>query len=294
MKVTRISCILTALNDISKQTPIDMLMDIGEKETPKVYFDKVAFKKLVSSAIDKFPSQYNYFLVGEVNEDNIDITDFKPVPIFEYPRPYGTFGHWEFRKCVFDGQENEELDKGFEELEGLDIIGYLHAHSSKQISQSNLFYEYLYSKLLDNADKEQFKVHIQLNNFSPVLKELVMANHNRFDGSKPLTESKGYGDIFTDHFEAYMTGEESVLSRILKKAKTDAKRLIRKNPQNYACAYTTILDMFEQEADDILFKQLDNWLSKDTLDIDAFANLKLTKRIQGKIHRLPFEVRKVA
>jgi len=287
-------CFLLHLNDISKQTPIDMLMNLGEKETPKVYFDKAAFKKLVSSAIDKFPSQYNYFLIGEVNEDNIVITGFKPVPIFEYPRPYGTFGHWAFRKGVFDGQENEELDKEFEGLEGLDIIGYLHAHSSKQISHSDLFYEYLYSYLLDDADKEQFKIHIQLNNFFPVLKELVIANHNRFDGSKPLTESNGKGDVFTDHFEIYMAGQETVYSGTLKKAKTDAKRLIRKNPQDYVCAYTTILDLFEPGADEILFEQLDDWMSKDTLDVDAFANLELTKRIQGQIHRLPFDVKKVA
>jgi len=282
-------CFLLHLNDISKQTPIDLLMDIGEKETPKVYFDKVAFKKLVSSAIDKFPSQYNYFLVGEIDDDCINVTGFKPVLIFEYPRPYGTFGHWAFRKGVFDGQENEELDKEFEELEGLDIIGYLHAHSSKQISQSDLFYEYLYSYMLDDADKEQFKIHIH-----PVLKELVIANHNRFDGSRPLTESNGKGDVFTDHFENYMAGQETVFFRMLKKAKTDAKRQIHKNPQDYVCAYTTILDLFEPGADDILFEQLDDWMSKDTLDVDAFANLELTKRIQGQIHRLSFDVKKVA
>lgn len=287
-------CFLLHLNDISKQTPIDMLMDIGEKETPKIYFDKKTFKELVSSAIDKFPSQYNYFLVGKIDDDSIDITGFKPVPIFEYPRPHGTFGHWEFRKGVFDGQENEELDKEFEELEGLDIIGYLHAHSSRQISHSDLFYEYLYSYMLDDADKEQFKIHIQLNNFFPVLEKLVIENHNKFDGSRPLTESDGKGDVFTDHFEAYISGEESVLSGTLKKAKTDAKRLIRKNPQDYVCAYTTILGLFEPGADEILFEQLDDWMSEDILDIDAFANLKLTKRIQGQIHRLPFEVKKVA
>ena len=287
-------CFLLHLDSISKQTPIDMLMNIGEKETPKVYFDKVAFKKLVSSAIDKFPSQYNYFLAGEIEDDCINVTGFKPVPIFEYPRPYGTFGHWAFRKGVFDGQENEELDKEFEELEGLDIIGYLHAHSSKQISQSDLSYEYLYSQPFGDAGKDQFKIHIQLNNFFPVLKELVIANHNRFDGSRPLTESNGQVNTFTDHFENYIAGQETVFFRILKKAKTDAKRLIRKNPQDYVCAYTTILDLFEPGADEILFEQLDDWMSKDTLDIDAFANLELTKRIQGQIHRLPFDIKKVA
>ena len=287
-------CFLLHLDDISEQTPIDMLMDIGEKETPSVYFDKVTFSKLVSSAIDKFPSQYNYFLVGEIDDDSIDITGFKPVPIFEYPREYGTFGRWEFRKGVFDGLENKELDKEFEELEGLDIVGYLHTHSSKQISHSDLFYEYLYSYMLDDADKEQFKIHIQLNNFFPVLKKLIIANHNEFDGSRPLTESDGKGDVFTDHFEQQIADNKAEYNWMLKKTKTNAKRLIRKNPQDYTCAYSTILGLFEPGADDILFNQLDDWMSEDILDIDAFANLELTKRIQGQIHRLPFEVRKIA
>ncbi len=286
-------CFLLHLNDISKQTPIDMLMDIGHKEKPKINFDKKTFKELVSSAIDKFPSQYNYFLIGEIDDDCINVTGFKSIPIFEYPREYGTFGNWTLRKSILDGQKDEELDKELEEFEDLDIIGYLHAHTSKQISHSDLIYGYLYSQFLDGADKEQFKVHIQLNNFFPVLKELVIANHNKFDGSKPLTDSNGQVNIFTDHFERYMANPETVFFRMLKKAKTDAKRLIRNNPQDYVCAYTTILDLFEPGADDILFEQLDDWMSKDALDVDAFANLKLTKKIQGQIHRLPFEVKKV-
>ena len=286
-------CFLLHLNDILKKTPIDMLMDIGEKKTPKVYFDKMKFNRVVSSAIDKFPSQYNYFLVGEIDEDCIYVTDFRPVPIFEYPRPYGTFGHWEFREGMFDGQENEELDMELEELEDVNIVGYLHAHSSEQISHSDLFYDYLYSQILSDADREQVKIHIQLNTFFPVLKELVMANHTIFDGSRPLTESNGHGDVFTDHFEQQIADSKAECHQMLKKAETDAKKLICKNPQEYVSAYTTISHVYGSGADSSLFKQLNDWMSKDILDIDAFADLELTKRIQRQIHRLPFEVKKV-
>ncbi|NOQ56216.1 MAG: hypothetical protein GQ477_05435 [Nanohaloarchaea archaeon] len=285
-------CFMLNQFNILSETPIDMLMGIGDNETPEVYFKKKVFDEIVSSAIDHFPSQYNYFLVGEIDNDAVEITGFKPVPIFEYPRPYGTFGHWEFRKGMFDGQKNKKLDNELEELEDLNIVGYLHAHSTRQISQSDLFYEYLYSMQLDDVDKEQFKIHIRLDNFYPVLKELVMINHNEFNGLKPLTESNGYGDVFTDHFEQWIADNKAGYHWMLKKAKVDAIEKIHKTPDDYSCAYTTIPHIFKFQADSILFEQLEDWLSKDILDVDAFANLELRKRIHGQIQRLPLEVKK--
>jgi len=275
-------CFLLYSAEITKETPIDLLMEIEEAGTPKVAFDKRTFGKIVSSAVEKSPSQYNYFLVGYLSNDSVLVKDFKPVPFFSYPREPGTFGEWEYKEAV--AEEIGELNK-------LNIVGYLHAHNAKQISHSDLFYEYFYSRLMDGDGENSFKVHAQLNNFYPVLKELTILNHKKYNGESPLTESQGWSDVPTTQFERYLQSSEGEYLELLKAAKKQASEKIISKPENYMCTYTTIPEVFVGDEDVNLFRDLGYWMDKDKLDVDVFANLELVKRIKGKIKRLPLEVK---
>jgi len=275
-------CFLLYSTEITKETPIDLLMEIEESETPKVIFDKKIFGKIVSSTVDKSPSQYNYFLIGDTSNNNVVVKAFKPVPFFNYPREPGTFGEWEYKEAVA-----EEI----EELNNLNIVGYLHAHNARQISHSDLFYEYFYSRLMDGDGENSFKVHAQLNNFYPVLKELTILNHKKFKGESPLTESQGWSDIPTIQFERYLQAKEGEYLNLFKEAKKQASERIISKPEDYMRAYTTIPEVFAGDEDVNLFRDLGFWMDKDKLDVDVFANLELVKRIKGKIKRLPFEVK---
>ncbi len=275
-------CFLLYSTEITKETPIDLLMEINDSEKPKFTFDKASFRKIIPAAVDKSPSQYNYFLVGDVSSDSVLIKDFKPVPFFNYPREPGTFGEWEYREA-----SSEELN----ELNKLNVVGYMHAHNAKQISHSDLFYEYFYSRLLGGEGENIFRVHAQLNTFYPLLKELTLLNHKKFKGEKPLTESEGWSDVPTMQFERYLQAKEGEYSELLEEAKKQASEKIISRPKDYMRTYTTIPEVFVSDDDVNLFRELGYWMDKDNLDVNTFTNLELLKRIHGKIKKLPFEVK---
>lgn len=278
-------CFQLHRSEISQKTPIDLLMDIGQKETPRVYFDKKALHQLIDSAVEKFPLQHNYFLIGDTMDGSVEIKDYIPVPYFVYPREPGTFGSWSVR---------DPSDGELEQLNKVNVVGYLHSHNAKLIGHSDLLYESYYSLMLDDDEKNMFNVHVQLDSFHPVLKELTLLNHEQFDGKKPLTGWKGLRWVPTSQLEKYLQDDKGDYFNLLQDAKGKALEKIKSEPQNYVGTYSTILDVVGGERDIALFEGLEQWMGTGNLSVDAFSDLELIKRIRGKIKQLPFEVRQIA
>lgn len=276
----------------SEPTPLDLLMNIEEAGAPKVIFDKNVFNELASSAIVQSPLQYNYFLLGEIDGDSVKVRDFALVPFFTYLREPGTFGEWAFKDDEF-GKDYILLERKFDREDDV-LVGYLHSHNARTIGQSDLYYEYFYSHILPEDQKENFKAHIQLNTFYPTVRELVLANHKLFSGRKHLIECRGWMDLPTLQFEKYLQAASREHFELFQEAKKTALNNVLSKPEEYMGAYTTIPQVFAGEREDYLFEQLEGWMNKPLLEVDTFANLELIKRIQGRIKKLPFEIRSVA
>ncbi len=269
-------------SEIGHMTPIDVAYQIESVDAPEVIIKKRVLKRLINEAVNLFPYQHMFLSICNEDDNEIIIEDFVDNPIFTYELPEGKFSNWELdfsHKTPKNFKENVSTKK---------VNGYIHTHDTKRISLSDLYYDFIYSCFMKKGDG--VFIHAQLDIFYPALKQLVLLNHEKFDGESPIATFHGSGIRPTKNFDRYSRPLEED-KRLIETAKKMAKKEIESNISKYFSVYSSIYDEFiclkPKEANS-LFEELE---LDNSLDDEKIASSRLIRKIKGKIKEFPVNIK---
>jgi hypothetical protein len=262
-------CALIYRNEVfSGRRIMSKYLQIKRADAPKVVIHGDAFRKLVGKCVDNFPFQSTKFTLGDY--DNVGqvakIEDFCNIPVLKTVMPPGELSEWEIDSSASAKAELEKI------LGDKKINGYVHCHDSLEIGRSDLFYGWFLSDALPGMFHKRIVVHLQLNFFTPAMKELVLLNHRRFNGGRYLITPEYSA---TENLARYLQPETEDDGRLMKEAKDKARRTILSNPSKHISAFSTALaEVMDYDSD-----------KEENLILE-----ELTNRVKGKIRELPLAV----
>jgi len=250
----------------SEKRIISRYLRITAVERPKVVIASEVFRRLVKSSIENFPYQSVKFTIGYYDEEVVRIEDFCGMPLLKSVMQPGELSIWEIDK-------SEQAKRSLEDIlmQGR-FNGYIHCHDSPEIGFSDLFYDWFLSDTIPEGFYGRIAVHVQFDFFNPPMRELILLNHKRFNGSRFLItpEYSAEGGL-----ARYLQPQDQEDARLIKEAKDKARRAIVSNPQRHIAAFSTVLaDVKDYDSD------------KDEKAImDGLAEL-----VKGKIRQLPLVI----
>lgn len=273
-----------------KNTELELYLkdfDIEKSQTPEVVVTSEVLDHLIDLAVEKFPIQNNLFTGGAYSENEIAIYGYIEVPIFKY-RMTKYFSGFKFDFTDFDALVLANI------LVNTPPNGYIHIHDCRDIGSSDIQYDAIYRMACANTHRN-LKVRGQLNGFIPVLKQLVLLNHERFKGKKPIADMESSIPVRTEHFLRYFPSKTNEDSEVVRKARSLAKREMKSNIEKYFSIYSAATEAFEpfgiQEIS-IMCEEVKKVLhSDDSYKIDKLLNTRLVNLLKGRIKQLPFVIK---
>jgi len=241
---------------------------ITTAERPKVLIASEVFRKLVKSSIENFPYQSVKFTIGYCDEEIIRIGDFCGMPLLKSVMQPGELSKWEIDK-------SEQAKRSLEDIlkEGR-FNGYIHCHDSPDIGISDLFYDWFLSDAIPEGLYGKIAVHVQFDFFNPSMRELILLNHKRFNGSKFLiTPAPDYSA--EESLTRYLQPQDQEDARLIKEVKDKVRRTILSNSKKHIAAFSTVLTEVKGYDSD----------KDEEVIMDGLMEL-----VKGKIRQLPLVI----
>jgi len=176
-------CALIYKNEVfSERRIMPKYLRIERADAPKVTIPSDTFRKLVRKAVDNFLFQSTQFTLGDYDDVGqlVKIEYFCDIPMLKTVMPPGELSEWKIDESA---PAKAELEKILREKK---VNGYAHCHDGSYIGMSDLFYGFFLSEVLPEEFHKRIAVHLQLDSFTPAMRELVLLNHKRFNGSRYL------------------------------------------------------------------------------------------------------------
>jgi hypothetical protein len=262
-------CSLVYRNEVfSERGIMPKYLQIRKADAPKVIILGDSFRKLVRKSLEVFPLQSTQFTVGDYDDVGqlVKVDDFCNIPVLEAVMPSGQLSEWKINNSASAKAELEKI------LRDKQINGYVHCHDGSYIGRSDLFYDWFLSDALPEMFHKRIVIHLQLDYFTPAMKELILLNHRRFNGSKYLITLE-YS--VTENLTRYLQPETEDDARLIKEAKKKARRAIMSNPSKHISAFSTVLPEV---------------MGYDSNKEEEIILEELVGRVKGKIKELPLVV----
>lgn len=272
---------------MDKMNVVMAYLGVEEEKTPEVLIKSNVLKRLVDQNVENFPYQNDtFFSTGNLTESEVVIEDFVQIPFIKKKLAR--------REVELHVKLSEEDVKKLSDILTYKFVnGFLHCHDGSSIGLSDLFYDAMSCQYIPRSYHSFIASRGQLNVYYPTFEKLILLNHERFGGRKPLLMPLGHHQKTTKDFLRYQRLSTSEDRKIVEQAKERAKEAILSDVSNYLGFYTANLEGFshiDMEELDRMTNDLHALELKSVLEFEEIRNSPFLTLSKGKIKQLPFRV----